>query len=47
MTFQYRAVLSPCIGICTIDDDGFCLGLDTPESHAAGQRLLAEGRIKL
>lgn len=30
-----------------IDDDGFCLGLDTPESHAAGQRLLAEGRITL
>jgi NDP-sugar pyrophosphorylase family protein len=30
-----------------IDDAGFCLGLDTPESHAAGLRLLAEGRIAL
>jgi NDP-sugar pyrophosphorylase family protein len=30
-----------------IDDGGFCLGLDTPESHTAGQRLLAEGRIVL
>ncbi|OYW99813.1 MAG: hypothetical protein B7Z12_17380 [Caulobacter vibrioides] len=36
-----------CLQGFVIDDDGFCLGLDTPESHAAGQRLLAEGRIKL
>ena len=26
MTFQYRAVLSPCIGVCAIDDDGLCRG---------------------
>jgi len=26
MTFEYRAVLSPCIGICSIDDDGLCGG---------------------
>lgn len=26
MTYQYRAVLSPCIGICNIDDDGLCAG---------------------
>jgi predicted Fe-S protein YdhL (DUF1289 family) len=26
MTYQYRAVLSPCIGICSIDDDGLCEG---------------------
>ncbi|MEO5962226.1 MAG: DUF1289 domain-containing protein [Thermomonas sp.] len=26
MTSQYRAVLSPCIGICNIDDDGLCAG---------------------
>lgn len=30
-----------------IDDAGFCLGLDTPDSHAAGLRLLAEGRVLL
>lgn len=30
-----------------MDADGFCLGLDTPESHAEGQRLLASGRIVL
>lgn len=28
-----------------IEDGGYCLGLDTPESYAAGQRLLAEGRL--
>ena len=30
-----------------IEDGGYCLGLDTPESYAAGQRLLAEGRLTL
>ncbi len=30
-----------------IDPHGVCLGLDTPESHAAGQRLLAQGRLVL
>lgn len=26
MTNEFRAVLSPCIGICSIDDDGLCGG---------------------
>ncbi len=26
MTLQYRAVLSPCIGICAIDEAGLCAG---------------------
>lgn len=30
-----------------MDQDGFCLGLDTPESHAAGTALIAEGRVSL
>lgn len=30
-----------------IEDGGFCLGLDTPESYAAGQGLLLSGRIRL
>jgi NDP-sugar pyrophosphorylase family protein len=30
-----------------IEDGGYCLGLDTPESYAAGRRLLAEGRLTL
>ena len=30
-----------------MNEQGFCLGLDTPESHAAGQALLAQGRLDL
>lgn len=30
-----------------IEDAGFCLGLDTPESHEVGRRLLESGRIVL
>ena len=26
MTYQYPVVLSPCTGICTIEDDGLCTG---------------------
>ena len=26
MSIPFRAVLSPCVGICTIDDDGLCAG---------------------
>lgn len=26
MSDQFRAVLSPCIGICEIDEDGLCVG---------------------
>lgn len=35
------------LGAHVLDASGLCLGLDTPESHAAGQRLLAEGRLVL
>ena len=28
-----------------MEDEGYCLGLDTPESHAAGVRLLETGRV--
>jgi len=30
-----------------IEPTGFCLGLDTPESFAAGERLLAETKVRL
>jgi mannose-1-phosphate guanylyltransferase len=30
-----------------MDEAGFCLGLDTPQSYEAGVRLLAEGRVAL
>ena len=26
MNTMFRAVLSPCIGVCALDDDGLCLG---------------------
>lgn len=30
-----------------LEDGGFCLGLDTPESFAAAQRLLEAGKVRL
>jgi hypothetical protein len=36
MSFQYRAVLSPCIGTCAIDDDGLCAGC-----HRTGDEIAA------
>jgi NDP-sugar pyrophosphorylase family protein len=30
-----------------IDDTGFCLGLDTPESFAVARRMLGEGEVRL
>jgi mannose-1-phosphate guanylyltransferase len=30
-----------------IEQQGYCLGLDTPESYAAGERLLADHRVVL
>lgn len=26
MNAPFRAVLSPCIGVCSLDDDGLCSG---------------------
>lgn len=26
MTLSFRAVLSPCVGICNLDDEGLCEG---------------------
>ena len=26
MNFQLRAVLTPCIGVCALDDEGICMG---------------------
>lgn len=35
------------LGAYVMDDQGFCLGLDTPESYAAGVALLDAGRVTL
>lgn len=31
----FRAVLSPCIGVCMLDDEGFCLGCHRSSSEIA------------
>ena len=36
MTFQYRAVLSPCIGLCRLQADGLCAGC-----HRSGEEIAA------
>lgn len=35
MNPNFRAVLSPCIGICTLDDDGLCLGCHRTSAEIA------------
>jgi predicted Fe-S protein YdhL (DUF1289 family) len=48
MTFQYRAVLSPCIGICSIDDDGLCGGCHrTGDEIAAWSLMNDDVRLRL
>lgn len=48
MTVQYRAVLSPCIGICNIDDDGLCAGcLRTGDEIAAWPLMNDDVRLRL
>jgi uncharacterized protein len=36
MTTAYRAVLSPCIGICSLGQDGLCEGCHRTSSEIAG-----------
>jgi predicted Fe-S protein YdhL (DUF1289 family) len=48
MTVQYRAVLSPCIGICSIDDDGLCAGCHrTGDEIAAWSLMNDDVRLRL
>jgi predicted Fe-S protein YdhL (DUF1289 family) len=35
MTTTFRAVLSPCIGTCSLGDDGLCLGCHRTSSEIA------------
>ena len=41
MTTSYRAVLSPCIGVCSLDGDGYCLGCHRTSAEIA--RWMAMG----
>lgn len=35
MNNMFRAVLSPCIGVCTLDEDGLCHGCHRSSSEIA------------
>ena len=35
MTTVFRAILSPCIGICSLDADGLCEGCSRTSSEIA------------
>ncbi|NUS39561.1 MAG: DUF1289 domain-containing protein [Lysobacter sp.] len=42
----FRAVLSPCVGVCTLDDAGLCQGcLRTLDEIAAWSRLSDAERL--
>lgn len=48
MSFPYSPVLSPCIGVCTLDDDGTCLGCQrTSAEIAAWPRMSNDERLRL
>lgn len=45
---SYRAVLSPCIGVCELDDSGHCLGcLRSVAEIAAWSRMDDPQRLHL
>ncbi len=48
MNHAFHAVLSPCVGICSLDDAGLCLGCrrSAPEI-AAWSRMDDEQRLRL
>ncbi len=48
MNSPYRAVLSPCIGVCTLDDDGLCEGcLRTSAEIARWLQMNDDERLRL
>jgi predicted Fe-S protein YdhL (DUF1289 family) len=48
MNHAYHAVLSPCIGICSLDDDGLCLGCRrSADEIAAWSRMNDDQRLQL
>lgn len=42
MTYQYRAVLSPCIGICNFADDGLCEGCHRSGAEIAQWPMMSD-----
>lgn len=48
MNYDYRAVLSPCIGVCTLGDDGLCDGcLRTTAEIARWSQMNDDERLRL
>ncbi|RDZ28977.1 DUF1289 domain-containing protein [Lysobacter silvisoli] len=48
MSFQFRAVLSPCIGVCTLDEQGLCLGcFRTTSEIARWSQMNDDERLRL
>ena len=48
MNTAFRAVLSPCIGVCTLDDDGLCEGcLRTTSEIARWSQMNDDERLQL
>ena len=48
MNYDYRAVLSPCIGVCTLGDDGLCEGcLRTTAEIARWPQMNDDERLRL
>jgi predicted Fe-S protein YdhL (DUF1289 family) len=48
MNTPFRAVLSPCVGICSIDDDGLCAGcLRTLDEIARWGTMGDDERLRL
>jgi len=48
MNVPFRAVLSPCVGICELDDDGFCLGcLRNPAEISRWSQMSDDERLRL
>jgi predicted Fe-S protein YdhL (DUF1289 family) len=44
----FRAILSPCTGVCTLGDDGHCLGcLRTASEIACWVRMGDDERLRL
>ena len=35
MNYPFRAVLSPCIGVCSLDDEGYCEGCHRTSAEIA------------
>jgi predicted Fe-S protein YdhL (DUF1289 family) len=48
MNAPFRAVLSPCVGICALDDDGLCVGcLRSSAEISSWSRMNDDERLRL